>query len=215
MSKIWSLLIFVLHVLSAQYGFSAQPSCIDIFLESKFPLIALAPRYRGEDKGEYLDPILKKPWNVVYFSAEERLKYQLFVQNGRFIDKNGNLINTKFDDENFFLDSGLFVIDRDYRMYLLPFNEIGKYHHSSLSAGGPVRFAGTIAVMNGVLRELSNQSGHYRPNGPQTLRAMRWLQESGINFNQAYITGDAAFYFSKTYSMKSDDFLPLLQSLTP
>lgn len=189
---------------------AAQPSCLDLFLNSQLPLIALSPSYRGEDRGEYLDPISKRPWQVVYFKESEKEPFQVYIRDGRLVDKNGNLVSTNFDSENLFIDSGLFIIDRDYRLYLLPFEQRGKFHHSSLAGGEAVRFAGTIAVMNGVLREVSNQSGHYKPTGPQTLKGLRWLESQGISLRQTNLTGAAAHFFSGTYKMTYAEFAPLL-----
>jgi hypothetical protein len=192
-------------------AYSAQPSCFDIFLNSDFPLIAMNPKYRGENSGHYVNSITGEPWGVVYFDHEQKVKYQVFVQDGLLVDRNGNKINTPVDTENLFSESGLFIVDRDYYLYLLPFHQRGKYHHSSLSGGGPVRFAGTIAVMNGVLRELSNQSGHYKPTAPQTLKVLKWFLTQGIRLDQANLTGDVAYYYSKTFKMTPSEFLPLLE----
>jgi hypothetical protein len=216
MSKVWTLqsrvVIFVIAlVILPSSVYSAQPSCIDIFLNSNVPLIALSPKYRGEDRGDYIDPISKKPWHVVYFNKEEKAQYQVFVQDGLLVDRNGNKINTPFDTENLFFESGLFIVDRDFHLYLLPFEERGKYHHSSLSSGGPVRFAGAISVMDGLLREVSHQSGHYRPTAPQTLKVLKWFLSQGIRLDQTNLTGDLAYYYSKAYKMTPSEFLPLLE----
>jgi len=38
-----------------------------------------------------------------------------------------------------------------------------QYNHSSLNAGNDVLCAGTVVITNGVIMQIDNQSGHYRP----------------------------------------------------
>lgn len=57
----------------------------------------------------------------------------------------------------------------------------GKFHHSSLRAGGKVKCAGMIGIRAGKIEELSNNSGHYKPSLDHMKRIVRFFQSC---FNQ-------------------------------
>ncbi|WP_128330261.1 hypothetical protein [Apibacter sp. HY039] len=49
-------------------------------------------------------------------------------------------------------------------IYISKYNEVGKFHHSSLVAGEEVAAAGEIIIENGIIKMITNKSGHYLPN---------------------------------------------------
>jgi hypothetical protein len=53
------------------------------------------------------------------------------------------------------------------------------FQHSSFLAGAPVRTGGELKVVNGVVKTISNASGHYQPSLSSLRRAVDWLKESG------------------------------------
>ena len=55
-----------------------------------------------------------------------------------------------------------------------------RIHHSSLAQGDAVAAAGELEVVNGHLRTISNNSGHYFPTGEMTFSAVSELQEQGV-----------------------------------
>lgn len=55
-----------------------------------------------------------------------------------------------------------------------------RIHHSSLAQGDAVAAAGELEVVNGHLRTISNNSGHYFPTGEMTFNAVSELQEQGV-----------------------------------
>ena len=57
---------------------------------------------------------------------------------------------------------------------------VGNYHHSSLLGGSKVACAGEIEVVAGVVRWLSNKSGHYFPNPDHLIQVLHQLQKKGI-----------------------------------
>lgn len=54
-------------------------------------------------------------------------------------------------------------------------------YHSSYLAGNPVRCAGTWKVVNGVVEEISDASGHYRPTQDHMIGAVETLKAYGVN----------------------------------
>lgn len=214
-SNYWALALFCLSMsltaLAKANGHALQ--CHNVFAVNSDMLIAMNPLYRGEDKGTYMDPITKKPWNVKYFSKEELLPYALFAKDGLIVNHQGKKTSSDFDPEAMSFEHGLLVIDKNNKAYLLPFESRGKYHHSSLSAGDDIIFAGTATFHNGVLREFSNSSGHYKPSSKQTLKALKILQKQGVNLDSTKLTGPAAKELTNSYSIDPKELSALLKKL--
>lgn len=79
-------------------------------------------------------------------------------------------------------------------------HKIGKYHHSSLLAGGATSAAGTIKATGGTIEKLNNKSGHYRPGEAQMRQALHQLQKVGVSLNfDLDIAGK--------YSGKAEDYM--------
>jgi len=62
-------------------------------------------------------------------------------------------------------------------------HSVGHRHHSSLLAGADVACAGELKVERGILRHLSNKSGHYRPDVLNLVQVLAELQEGAIPFD--------------------------------
>jgi hypothetical protein len=62
-------------------------------------------------------------------------------------------------------------------------HKIGKYHHSSLLAGGPTAAAGSIKATSGKIEALNNKSGHYQPGPAQMRQALHRLQKAGVSLD--------------------------------
>jgi hypothetical protein len=59
-------------------------------------------------------------------------------------------------------------------------HKIGKYHHSSLLAGGNVALGGEMVVHAGVIRSMTNKSGHYSPSPAHLRQFLHILQKQGV-----------------------------------
>lgn len=59
-------------------------------------------------------------------------------------------------------------------------HKIGKFHHSSLLAGGAVSFAGELKVAGGKVAVMSNKSGHYRPTVDHFLHYLKTIRAQGL-----------------------------------
>ncbi len=79
------------------------------------------------------------------------------------IDKRGIKKNKERKDCYTSVGANIFVMDERGNIYTHPFNEVGKFHHSSFLAGDPVLFAGNIIVLDGEIKYIDNLSGHYKP----------------------------------------------------
>lgn len=184
--------------------------CQNIFHPNSSLLIAMNPEYRGENTGKYTDPVTKTKWNVKYYTSSELKQYEVIPRDNLLTNSSGKKISSEFDAEAMSFEHGLFVIDKNYRMYLLPFEIRGTYHHSSLSRGDDIIFAGTAAFHNGILKELSNSSGHYKPSSQQTLVVLKQLSRRGINLSETSLSGQAAEDLTGTYSIGPKELRSLL-----
>lgn len=161
----------------------------------------MSPIYRGENRGFYLDPLTKRPWEVKYFKNNERSQFQLTEKQGLLWNARGEKVESIYDGNALHFQSSLIVITKDREIFVLPFEERGKYHHSSLSRGDKVLFAGTATFSGGRIRSLSDQSGHYKPDGLQSMVALRTLYLMGVDLSQMRLEGNVAINHFKTYSM--------------
>jgi hypothetical protein len=138
-------------------------------------------RYSGEDQAE--NNIWPGGSAVEYLDKSQRTNLELKVENGKFYDASGKLFDTSgaatlHSDEDGF---AIFVMDEEGQIFASKRHEQGKFHHSSLVAGAPVAAAGEIVVKNGVLKKLTDRSGHYRPSKVFTDQIVSFLKRQNVN----------------------------------
>lgn len=198
---------------------NSSQSCSQVFsttrqnLTSTIPLVSMDRRYLGEDQGLYLDPVTKKPWQVKYFTEPELNFFELKIRRGLFFNKDGEKVNSEFNGDSMSFISNLVVIDKDHRIFMLPYEQRGLLHHSSLSRGQDVLFAGTIAFFHGQITELSNRSGHYKPTRQQTLLALRDLKNRGANLSSLKLK--LRKRATEDYHLNATEVARLLENLPP
>jgi hypothetical protein len=140
--------------------------------------------YRGEDLPD------NDVWGtaVQYLSPEEREAYRLTFRDGMIYGADGKLFDTR---EAVSLHSNMpkaiFVMDAAGDFFAAPHQILGRFHHSSLAAGGPVAAAGELLVLDGMLFQISNKSGHYRPGKLFMDQALDALAHKGIELTSDQI----------------------------
>lgn len=234
--QIWNILVTV--TLFAALGANAnQPPevkkalsngrlmCQNLFHANAHLLIPMMDYYRGEETGAVVDPLLthswairghlskspiKDHWKVEYFSESQRAQYEIFPKAGKIYDHQGNIFESKYDPVDQFYEDSLFIVDKDFRFFVLPIQERGRYHHSSLSSGDDVIFAGTISVMDGVIHEISANSGHYKPSALQTLRVLSLMKKKGIDLQSIKLHGPTAVELGNSHALNSKEVEALL-----
>jgi hypothetical protein len=149
--------------------------------------LGLMARYKttpmlGKYVGENLDGNIVWPTTVKYLSNAERAAYKLEFRNGKVFDSGGHLFDTR-GAATAHSGSGraIFIMDKNGSFYASDYQEVGIFHHSSLAAGQPVTAAGEFEVEDGVLKLISNKSGHYQPSIGLTQQALDSLKRSGID----------------------------------
>jgi len=144
---------------------------------------SMDPMFSGEDRPE------QHPFwgdqTVKYLDDSELESYELTVKDGRIVHAGGREAGKPFDTSSASSHasgegSAIFVMKPDGKIYASKYHEAGAFHHSSLSQGNEVAAAGELVVENGVLKEISNQSGHYQPSQTQNDQLLLELSDRGL-----------------------------------
>jgi hypothetical protein len=129
------------------------------------------------------------PSKVRYLNAVERAKYKLTIRDGKVYDAKGKLFDTRSAKSIHSpgSKSAIFVMDEEGSLYAGS-HDYGKFHHSSFLAGEPVAAAGEIEISNGVIRSITDQSGHYRPPAEHLRKALQVIEAQGIKSSTINVT---------------------------
>ncbi len=118
--------------------------------------------------------------SVIYLNPQERKDFAVEFTHGR-IYKNGNPFSTLSVNSQKSNHSAIYAILPDEKMYIGPYI-LGKFHHSSFSAGQPVLGAGEIITnAEGEIKSISSKSGHFKPCAKQLLETLQYLEEQQVN----------------------------------
>lgn len=69
--------------------------------------------------------------------------------------------------------------------------EVARYH-SSYFNGEPILCAGDVKIVDGVIVEISNRSGHYRPPPEKLSMAVEMLAVQGVSLARLFVSSEAA-----------------------
>ena len=141
-------------------------------------------KYKNEEKGYNS----WTPWKVEYLDEVERLKYQVFIRDGKIYDAEGKLFNSLDLANKFNNGKAIFVMDEFGRIFASGKYAPAEFHHSSFLGGGEVAMAGEIEVIEGVLFSVTNKSGHYRPLEVHFNQFLNYIEKSGINISNVIKT---------------------------
>ena len=155
--------------------------------------------YRGEDLpgNPYWDG--GKPvtyCRTVAARAQYRLHVETVTENGRPVTRIYGADNKPFDTRSSKVFDGgngraIFVMNADGEIFASKSQIRGEFHHSSLAGGQPVAAAGELVIENGRLVEITNRSGHYRPEVDFTNQALASFQNQGVNLSGVKVIDDA------------------------
>jgi hypothetical protein len=138
------------------------------------------PDYVGEETGAVWGTSVK------YLSATERAAYELKVgEDGLLYDAAKQLFDTTTAGTVTSKGKAIFVMSEAGNIYASLEHQAGLFHHSSFLAGGPVAAAGEIEVVNGLVKTVSNRSGHYTPDQSYTHQFVEQLWRKGATGTDA------------------------------
>jgi hypothetical protein len=146
----------------------------------RFDTVDMGDGHIGEDiPGRVSDT------GVRYLRTEaERAPFRLDIRDGIVRDANGNLFDTTNanvrDALGRRLRRAIFVMDEHGNIYASLFAKRHIFQHSSFLAGGPVAGAGEIEVVNGEIRLITDQSGHYLPTQHLMRQVLTRLEECRV-----------------------------------
>lgn len=162
--------------------------------------------------GEHLDVLGRA---AIYLSRAEVDKYRLTFRNGKAYmftwpgkgvegaEKNAGAMSLVLADSSTATSPvfgkstnwGGFAMSMGRELYMARhhcrkgFGAEGNFYHSSYLAGEPVLCAGTIKMKNGLIAEVCNDSGHYRPDARNFIGFLQTLQMHGVNI-ASVVVGD-------------------------
>lgn len=158
---------------------------IDEKLTNELPYLAPKvlpyPQYTVESK--YSE---EQKLGVRYYSAQERSKLKLRIQDGLLYNTEGQKLDPELDNPKYSGRSGkaIFVISLDGQFWVTFDQRYGHIHHSSLLAAAPVLSAGELMIEDGQLLSISNASGHYKPAATSLDVALKLLKDLGTDLSE-------------------------------
>jgi hypothetical protein len=151
---------------------------------------ALVDRFVGEDKGLTLWSARLQTdirFNTVYLGTKARKKYSASLRNGLICGADGQLFDSSAGDLRGLSNStgrAMIAMDEYGNLYLANEQEVGRFHHSSFTAGGPLAFAGEAMIKNGVILSIKNLSGHYLPRLELFAPLLERLHRGGVDISK-------------------------------
>ena len=122
---------------------------------------------------------LRQP--VIYLNERERLRYRIAIRDGRLLAADGRPFDTLHVEWQEKPGWALFVMDGHGEIYASNDGAFGVFHHSSLTAGGPIAAAGEMKVDRGTILEMNNISGHYFPEPAFLEQMLAELRRRGVD----------------------------------
>jgi hypothetical protein len=136
--------------------------------------------WTDEETHKYLRRGAPRP-KVTYLSARGRAAFE--VKGGSPMTQGES--KEPYDTSSFstnFMGRGyaIYVMDGNGHLYASE-HRLGIFHHSSFLAGGDVAGAGEIKVERGVVKSVTNKSGHYTPTSEEMVQVFEELEARGVN----------------------------------
>ncbi|MGQ0700409.1 MAG: hypothetical protein ACT4PZ_19495 [Panacagrimonas sp.] len=132
-------------------------------------------------------------YRVSYLKKAQRYKFMVAIDHGLIVDRKDRPLST-VDAIWGRAQDHLWAMDAYANMYVFDVDPAGRnltgldqVNHSTVNAGKGVICAGMIAVDQGVLKVITNTSGHYKPSKQDLARALEILVGEGLNLSQAEV----------------------------
>jgi hypothetical protein len=118
---------------------------------------------------------LNQPYEK-YLSSIEKENCMLKIRDGFLYTEDGAVAN--FNDKG---KKYIYVVDTNLGLYVA--EETDSMYHSCFCRGRPVVSAGKLVIVDGVITEVSFESGHYIPSIKVGYQLFHILRENGIKFD--------------------------------
>ena len=144
----------------------------------------------SEQQFRELDKVCRGQFNVLYLSKIQRLQYMVLFDNG-LLKRPDGLPITLMPGEKVRTEMllSIYAVDKYGNVFVTTTdNHAGRQiNHTTLCAGNEVLCAGTMSIKQGVLRMISNSSGHYAPTTAHLQQALQLLHQSGVSMNNVVV----------------------------
>jgi len=132
--------------------------------------------------------VQKEKSQVKYLDEESRKDYLLIGGSTLMQGEPPKLFDTsemfsKYSGKGF----GIYVMTPNGDLYSHA-HKVGLFHHSSFLAGLPTAGAGEIQVIGGVVKRITNKSGHYLPDDTNMIQVLKELNSRGVNLSGVKLT---------------------------
>ena len=153
--------------------------------ELDFDGLGVKGEYEGSGNLRTYSPSSRVEKRVKYFTDEDR-QNQLLVFDHRdrtWKQRHQDDSETRYSTISPYGGNrdprNAYAVDADFNLYTHPYTEPGEgeghIHHSSFMRGERILCAGMIVVINGELRHIDNDSGHYKPRTDNLLNLLTGL----------------------------------------
>ncbi len=117
---------------------------------------------------------------VLYKKGIQRNEYELSFENSKIYQRGKPFDTTQSTKASSGEQAAIFTMNRNGKIYA-GVQQAGQFHHSSFLAAAAAAGAGEISVKQGVLKKITNQSGHYLPGKEQVVQVLQELRENGVS----------------------------------
>lgn len=135
----------------------------------------------------------QEPAEVVYLKRAGKTDMLAIPHNGSLLDASGALFDTGLAPTGI-LKKVMYALDAYGNLLIRRTSgrvDGRNFNHSSLTGGKNVICAGEIAVRQGELRYINNNSGHYQPNAMALQGALQFLAGEGLTINNTKVQNTA------------------------
>ena len=117
---------------------------------------------------------------VKYCDERERKSYQIKIDAGKVTDAGDETYDTT-DESTVFSGKGwaIFVMAPDDTLYANS-HVADEFHHSSFLAGAPIKCGGEIKIEQGIIKEVTPKTGHYKAGALELKEFLLFCRQQGV-----------------------------------
>jgi hypothetical protein len=141
-----------------------QKCFLPVLATESYQPIKLQSKYVNENASCTWQPPTQCAPYVTYFTDSQSATLALNVVGGKLYQGNSLFDTTGADGSHSLAHTSIYVMDLGGVIYASKQNKVFMFHHSSILAGRDVAFAGEMQVEKGIIKKITNCSGHYQPN---------------------------------------------------
>jgi hypothetical protein len=142
------------------------------------------PGIEFNPKTKFWRDVPKEEQQVMRLTEVQREAHRVYFDSDGLLRRawDGELYDTRIPLSNRYLSgTAMFVMDRYGNIYASKDFRRGLFQHSTLSNGEPVAGAGEMDVIEGRIKFINGESGHYKPGEHEMRQVRTELERNGVN----------------------------------